>query len=121
MPLRLRRIKIEPVEPARLVTPGQPVRVGADITELFPPPGPVPDHVKGADITQLFPEPPPPPLPPELLFPQQQPSPSEGVSTPDGDTPHSLKSWNRRLRRPWRPSRRQHRQNRKRLKRRVGN
>ena len=54
MPLRLRRIEIEPVEPAPLVTPGQPVqpvRVGADITELFPPPGPVPGHVKGADIT----------------------------------------------------------------------
>ena len=87
--MRLRRL--QPVEPLPRWTPGQPtkpVHIGADITELFLPPGPVPGHVKGADITQLFPEP-PPPLPPELLFPQQQPSPSEGVSTPAGGIPYT--------------------------------
>ena len=82
----MRLSRRQPIEPLPRWTPGQPtkpVHIGADITELFPPPGPVPDYVKGADITQLFPEPPPPP---ELLFPQQPPSPSEGVSTPAGDT-----------------------------------
>ena len=82
----MRLSRRQPIEPLPRWTPGQPtkpVHIGADITELFPPPGPVPDYVKGADITQLFPEPPPPP--PELLFPQQPPSPSEGVSTPAGD------------------------------------
>ena len=106
----MRLSRRQPVEPLPRWTPGQPtkpVHIGADITELFPPPGPVPDHVKGADITQLFPEPPPPlpplpPLPPELLFPQQQPSPSEGVSTPAGDTPLHLKRLKSRLWRPWR-------------------
>ena len=71
------------------------VHAGADITELFPPLGPIPAHVKGADITELFPKPPPPPLPPpmppELLFPQPPPPPSEGVSTPAGDTPQPEK------------------------------
>ena len=72
--MRLRRLK--PDEPAprwRPEQPAKPVHAGADITELFPPPGPIPAHVKGADITELFPKPPPPP--------------SEGVSTPAGDTP----------------------------------
>ena len=86
----MRLSRRQPVEPLPRWTPGQPgqpvqpappVHIGADITELFPPPGPGPGHVKGADITELFPKPPLPPLPPELLFPQQPPSPSEGVST----------------------------------------
>ena len=104
--MRLRRR--QPDEPAprwRPEQPAKPVHAGADITELFPPLGPIPAHVKGADITELFPKPPPPPpmppLPPELLFPKPPPPPSEGVST-RGGAPHSLKSWNRRLRRPLR-------------------
>ena len=58
--MRLRRR--QPDEPAprwRPEQPAKPVHAGADITELFPPLGPIPAHVKGADITELFPKPPP--------------------------------------------------------------